>query len=197
MRPRIAAIVLAAGSSRRFGRDNKLLEPVDGSPLVTHAVDAVLGANADPVVIVTGYDAEAVQRALGDRTVSFIHNRLHDQGMGSSLAVGARAAPGTVDGVLIALGDMSEIRPEHACDVVNAFDPARADTICVPVFEGRRGHPVLFGSGHLAALRTLEGDIGARSILEANRDAVLEVPARDEGVLRDIDTTADLQPGRR
>lgn len=193
MKPRIAAIVLAAGSSRRFGSDNKLLEPVRGSPLVTHAVDALLGTKADPVVVVTGHDAEAVQRALGGRSISFVHNQYYDLGMGSSLAVGARAVPDTVDGLLIALGDMPEIRPEHARDVFDAFDPARTDAICVPVFDGKRGHPVLFGAEHVAALRALEGDVGARAILQAHRDAVVEIPAQDEGVLRDIDTTTDLQ----
>jgi molybdenum cofactor cytidylyltransferase len=190
--PRIAAIVLAAGSSRRFGSANKLLERVAGEPLVAHAVDALLGASAAPVVVVTGHDADAVQSALGDRAVRFVHNPQYDRGMGCSLAVGARAVADELDGLLIALGDMPAIRAEHARALLNAFDPQRVDAICVPVFEGSRGHPVLFGAGHLAALRTLEGDHGARSILEAHPDAVFEVPVHDVGVLRDVDYPADL-----
>jgi molybdenum cofactor cytidylyltransferase len=148
----IAAIVLAAGSSSRFGPDNKLLRSFGGAPLVAHAVAAVRAAGADPIVVVTGHDAGAVRRALAEHRVTFIHNSRYEHGMGSSIAAGARAIQ-SASAILIALGDMPEVSGEHARALADAFDPGEPESICLPVFEGRRGHPVLFGAAHLDALR--------------------------------------------
>lgn len=191
MKPSIAAIVLAAGSSLRFGPENKLLTAVGGKPLVAHAVDAAIGAGAEPVIVVTGHDREGVERALGGRTVSFVHNPTHGQGMGSSIAAGVGAL-GEATGALIVLGDMPILRADHVRAVIAAFEPEHHGAICIPTFDGKEGHPVLFGRAHLAALAGLGGDRGARSIVEAHRDAVTEVEISDAGILQDVDRAEDL-----
>src|ERR671918_1733453 len=106
---KVAALVLAAGQSRRMGQANKLLAPVDGRPMVAHAVDAMLASRADPVIVVTGHQADAVRAALGERPVIWAHNPDYASGLSGSLAVGLAALPEDAEGVVIGLGDMPRI----------------------------------------------------------------------------------------
>jgi molybdenum cofactor cytidylyltransferase len=189
---RIAALVLAAGSSRRMEGANKLLAPVGGVPLVVRAVDAVLGAGVEPAVVVLGHDAGAIEGALARRPVRFVHNGAHHEGLGASLRAGVAALEADVDAALVVLADVPWLRPEHVRHVTTAFDPARGATICVPVHGGRRGHPVLFGACHFAELRRLGGDVGARAVVARHPDAVREVVLDDADFLVDVDTREAL-----
>ena len=187
MRRRIAAIVLAAGASQRFGPKNKLLEEIDGLPLVAHATDAAIGAGADPVLVITGHEADAVRSALADRRVHFVHNERHRDGMGSSIAAGASALE-DADGVLIVLGDMPSLRSHHVRSVLEALAESGPGAICLPRHAGQRGHPVGFGRDFFDDLARLRGDVGARALLETHPDAVVELELNDPAVLLDLDT---------
>ena len=190
----VAALILAAGASRRYGSRNKLTERFAGKALVAHSVDAALEAGLGPVHVVTGCEPDAVRDALSGRNISFVHHAAYEQGMGSSLAAGVRSF-GEFDGLSIMLGDMPAIRATHVRGVVEAFAnhyaQDGAETICVASFEGRRGHPVVFGQAHQAALARLAGDQGAKTLLEAAADRVIEVSMSDDGILRDIDRATD------
>ena len=193
-------MVLAAGRSTRMGGANKLLEDVGGRPLVARAVDALLASHADPVVVVTGHQAAEVEGALGGRPLRVVRNSRPEAGMGASLARGVAALDRLrppPDGALVALGDMPDVSAAGLEALLAAFQEAGPEAIVVPVHGGRRGHPVLFGAAHLPALRRLAGDRGARAVLEANAGRVVEVPVDDPGVLRDVDTPAQLERARR
>jgi molybdenum cofactor cytidylyltransferase len=208
MRGRLAGIVLAAGCSARMGPErNKLVEPVAGRPLVAWPVDALLEAGIDPVVVVVGFEADRIRTALGGRPCRFVEHAGWREGMGSSLA---RAMDDLLtrsplpDAVLVCVGDLPGLR---AADVARVVEAARRDTrdggaldpdrIVVPVFEGRRGHPVCFGARHFAALAQSTGDEGARSLLEQNADRVLRIEIANEAILRDVDTPTDLESARK
>lgn len=208
-RPRVGAVVLAAGHSRRMGARNKLLIPVDGTPMVARVVDALLGTAARPIVVVTGHDAEQVRASLGDRPVRFAHNAEHERGMSTSLRAGidalvAHAGDDPLDGALVCLGDMPRLAPAHVEALLGTFDPdwppaegAPPDhggrrPLCVPVFEGQRGNPVLFARRYFDELRALSGDVGAKALIERHDEAVRRVPVADDGVLLDIDTPETL-----
>jgi len=105
---RVAGIVLAAGSSRRMGH-NKLIALVDGKPMVRHAVDAALAAGLDPVIVVIGYDTEAVRAALAGAAVRLVQNDDHLEGISKSLRAGIGAVPNNCDGAMVLLGDMPSI----------------------------------------------------------------------------------------
>ncbi|MGH0036376.1 MAG: nucleotidyltransferase family protein [Myxococcota bacterium] len=190
-RARVAALVLAAGRSARFGNSNKLLERLDGKALVARAVDAPLAAGADPVIVVTGFDAEGVRAALASRPVVFAHNPRHALGLGGSIAVGARAAPADVDGIFVGLGDMPFQDPAVHRALVAALRSTPGATIALPARGGRRGHPVLFGAEHRAELATLSGDEGARRVVAAHADRVVEWPVEGEGTFTDVDSRED------
>lgn len=190
--PRVAALVLAAGSSRRMGGRNKLLEEIDGVPLVLRAVEAAARAPAAPVVVVSGPDREALEAVLAGRGVQCVHNPRHGAGMSSSLRRGLEALPAGVDGALVCLGDMPCVGPQHLARLIAAFDPAAGRDICVPVHGGRRGNPVLWAARYFPEMQRLSGDTGARALIARHAARVCEVEMPDDAVLRDVDTPADL-----
>jgi molybdenum cofactor cytidylyltransferase len=186
--PRVAALVLAAGQSRRMGPVNKLLAEVDGRPMVAHAVDAALASKAQPVVVVTGHEPERVRAALAGRNVTFAHNALYAEGLSGSLRAGLDALPADIDGVVICLGDMPSVAASHIDRLIAAFDPAGGRTICVPTFNGKRGNPVLWARRYFAEMREVAGDVGARHLIGAHADEISEVAMADTSVLEDLDT---------
>lgn len=197
------AIVLAAGASRRMGgAHNKLLEPIEGVPMVARVVDAFVEAGVGRIVVVVGHEAERVRRAFAGRTgVECVLNADWQEGMGRSLATGVRVAirdeGRSVPGILVSVGDLPGLSAElieRVC-AAHAADPSPR-AICLPVHAGRAGHPVLFGRAHLPSLALLGGDRGARAIVEDNAAHVRRVPVDTDRILRDVDTPDDLSRAR-
>lgn len=189
--PRIAALVLAAGKSSRMG-SNKLMEPVGKKPMLLHTVDAVLASAARPVVVVAGHEGERVRAALKDRVVGIVDNPGYADGIASSLRAGLAALPGGIDGVIVCLGDMPTVKPEQLDRLIAAFNPVEGRGICVPVVDGKRGNPVLFGAAFFAEMKGAKGDTGARALIGEHADVVCDVAMEDSTVLEDFDTPAAL-----
>jgi molybdenum cofactor cytidylyltransferase len=185
---RVAALVLAAGQSRRMGSQNKLLAEVDGRAMVTHAVDAMLASRAAPVIVVTGHEADAVRTALGERPVELVANPDYAEGLSTSLKAGLAALPADAEGVLIGLGDMPRIKPQQIDRLIAAFDPREGRAIIVPTARGKRGNPVLFATSFLPEMLQIGGDVGARHLLGEHADEVVEIEMEDDAALLDIDT---------
>lgn len=196
-RPRVAALVLAAGASARMGGRNKLLREIDGTALVRRVVDRLAASNVDDVLVVTGHDAPAVAAAVAGADVRLVHNADYAAGMGTSLARGVASLPESAAGAMVCLGDMPDFRAESVDRLLARFSPATGTEICVPVHRGRRGHPVLFARGWFGALGALTGDGGARTLLEAEDATVLEVVVDDPGILADYDTPEDFGQPRQ
>ena len=187
----LAGILLAAGRGRRFdpaGQRNKLLQPLDGEPVVVASARKLLAAVPRVVAVVPPLDAGVGARlaALGcDVTVC----PDADSGMAASLthAIRHSLASGP-QAWLVALGDMPFVEPATLRRLADAL--AAGAGIAAPVMEGRRGNPVGFGAVHLEALLALRGDAGARRLLQTF--SVTEVPVDDPGIFRDIDLPGDL-----
>jgi molybdenum cofactor cytidylyltransferase len=184
----IGAIVLAAGLSSRM-LTNKLVMPFRGRPLIRHAVDAVVASRAAPVVVVTGSGGAEVSAVLKGLDIEIVENRDFSMGLSESLKCGVRSLPASCEGAVVMLGDMPLVTADLVDSLIAHFDAAHS--ICIPVRGGRRGNPVLWGRQHFPAILALEGDRGAKSLLPSR--AVCEVPAPDDGIFIDIDTTADLE----
>lgn len=189
--PRVAAVVLAAGQSSRMG-SNKLLADVNGQPMIRRTVAAMRQA-ADVTVVVTGRDAGEIAAALDGLPVMLVHNPHFAEGMSTSLRAGIEALPPDTDVAVIALGDMPLVGPEVARRLIAAYGPAEHRSVCVPVFKGERGNPVLWGRQHFEALKTMTGDKGARVLFEPLSDEIVEVSMPDEAVLVDADTPEALE----
>ncbi len=198
--PKVAALVLAAGRSRRMGGPNKLLLEIGGKPMVRHVVEALLASRARPVVVVTGHESDRVAAALAHLPVTLVHNPDHAEGLSSSLRVGLDALPEEVDGVLVCLADMPRITAPLVDRLIEAFDPAEGRAIIVPTCGGKRGNPVLFGRAFFEAMRAIRGDVGARHLLGDFAEQLVEVEVGDPAVLLDLDTPemlrAELEHGR-
>ncbi|HFD14731.1 MAG TPA: 4-diphosphocytidyl-2C-methyl-D-erythritol kinase [Rhodospirillales bacterium] len=186
--PRVAALVLAAGRSRRMGGPNKLLLEIGGKPMVRHVVEALLASRARPVVVVTGHEGDRVAAALAHLPVEIVTNPRHAEGLSTSLRAGLDALPEEVDGVLVCLADMPRITAPLIDRLIATFDPARGRAIVVPTCGGKRGNPVLFGRAFFASMREIAGDVGARHLLGSFADQLVEVETGDPAVLLDLDT---------
>ena len=190
--PRIAAVILAAGQSRRMGGVNKLVADIDGTPMVARIADTALASSAAPVVVVTGHEPERVRAALGERDFTVVHNPDYAAGLSTSLKRGLDALADDVDGALICLGDMPDVTPAHLDKLIAAFDPVEGRGICVPTFNGKRGNPVLWDRRYFGGMAAVAGDVGARHLIGEHAEAVCEVAMADDGVLVDLDTPAAL-----
>ncbi|MGE0212507.1 MAG: NTP transferase domain-containing protein [Parvibaculaceae bacterium] len=190
--PRIATVVLAAGLSRRMQGRNKLLEPVGGMPMVRRTVENALRSQARPVLVVTGHEADAIAAALAGLEVTFVHNADYASGLASSLKAGIAAVPADCDGAVICLGDMPFVGPGEIDRLIAAFNPGEGRLVCVPVRAGRQGNPVLWPRTLFPELLSLDGDRGAKDLLQAHEPSVVEVPMPSDAVLSDFDTLEAL-----
>jgi len=180
------AVILAAGRSTRMG-SHKLLADLGGKPLIAHVVDAVAAAGLPTPIVVLGHEGDAVRAALGARAATFVIATDHAQGLSRSLAAGIAAVPAAWQAALVCLGDMPRVEPA-TLRALAAVDGDAA--VAVPVWAGQRGNPVRWGRAHFAALMSLTGDTGGKTLLQAV--PVIEVPASSDGVLLDVDTPAAL-----
>lgn len=190
--PRIAALVLAAGQSRRMGKRNKLLAKVEGKTMVRRAAEAALASQAASVVLVTGHERAGVEAALQDLELTCVHNPDYTQGLSTSLHRGLAALSADIDGALIMLADMPRIDSAMLDRLIAAFNPAEGRAICLPTHQGKRGNPVLFARRFFAEMQAVSGDVGARHLLGEYPELVCEVAMDDEAVLTDIDTPEAL-----
>ncbi len=188
-RPFVSAVLLAAGSSRRMGGRDKLLEPVDGAPQIARAARALAASRADEALVVLGPADDARRAALSGLGLRVVENPSAAEGMAASIRAGLEALDPRADAVVLALADMPDIGPEHIDRLIAAFDPAEGRAICRAVTEaGVPGHPVLFGRRFFETLGLLEGDAGARAVLAEHADLVELVPTPGDAAAVDLDT---------
>jgi molybdenum cofactor cytidylyltransferase len=194
---RLEAVVLAAGSGSRFG-GGKLLAPFRGGVVLDGALAAAFAAPARTVTVVTGADAEKVQaaaRACAERAgqaarLRIVHAPDHAEGMGASLRTGVASLTSDAQGAFVFLGDMPRVPVAVPPLLVLAL--AGGAPAAAPVFQGRRGNPVLLGATLFPDVLALQGDAGARAILQGLGGRLALVEAADDGVLFDVDRPGDL-----
>lgn len=176
-----------------MGERNKLLLPVRGEPMVRHAVRAALDAGCADTCVVLGHEADAVRAVLADLPVRCAVNPQHDEGLGSSVRFGISLLAPDTAAVLCLLGDMPNVRPATLRALQRAWRPEAGIVACRPVWQGQPGNPVLWAAEAFDALRQLQGDRGARQLLETLGPRLLTVAVDDPGVLFDVDTPPDWQ----
>ena len=117
----VAAIVLAAGRSSRMGPHNKLLQPIDGSTIIARVAGAAIASGANPVIVVTGFEADRVEEAISGLDVTFVNNPNFDEGMSGSIKAGLSVLPARSDGAMILLGDMPDVEARDLKLLMGAF----------------------------------------------------------------------------
>ena len=185
----IAAILLAAGSGSRFGGE-KLLHPLeDGVAIAAHAARSLLAVTPDVIAVVRWGDFPLYEM-LEQEGCQVTMFQGAARGMGASLAHGVGEARGA-DGWVIALADMPRISAGTVRKVFAALE--EGDLIVAPARKGERGHPVGFGAALRNELLALDGDQGARAVVERHRDKVRLVECDDPGIFYDVDRKSDLK----
>jgi molybdenum cofactor cytidylyltransferase len=186
----IAAIVLAAGASRRFGAQ-KLLAELHGKPVIRWTVEHVREAGVDDVIVVLGRDRERVRQALEGLDVRFVVNEEYAAGLSASMRTGVQALTADTRAVVIALGD----QPTVGCSVVDSLIERYREggrPIVAPDYRGIRGNPVLFDASLFSELATVRGDFGAREVIVRDPSRV-EMVELDCDAPEDVDTEEELE----
>ena len=188
----LEAVVLAAGSGSRFG-GGKLLASWGAGVLLEAALAAAFAAPVRSVTVVIGADAEAVAAAARsfDPRVLVVHASDHAEGMGASLRTGIASLPPDAAGAFVFLGDMPRVPTVVLRRMAEAV--AGGAAAAAPVFEGRRGNPVLLSRALFPDLLALTGDAGARGVLQGLGERLALVESPDDGVLFDVDRVSDLK----
>jgi molybdenum cofactor cytidylyltransferase len=193
----LEALVLAAGAGSRFG-GGKLLTPWRDGVLLDGALGAAFAAPARTVSVVWGADdgVQDAARAYADKAgasdrLRLIHASGYAAGLSASLIAGIAAMPADAEGAFVFLGDMPRVPRAVLEPLAQAL--GEGAEAAAPVFEGQRGHPVLFSAALFPQMLNLAGDQGAGGLLRALGEAVVRVAAADDGVLYDVDRREDLE----
>lgn len=185
------AILLAAGSAKRFGSDKLRHALPHDVPIAIQAARNLMAVFGDCVLAVIRPDAKELAELFAHEGCKLTVCERAAEGMGASLACGVRVA-GPADGYVVALGDMPFIRASSIEAVRDAL--AGGAALAAPYFRARRGHPVGIAGRFRAELEGLRGDEGAKQLLAAHADWLVKIPVGDPGVIRDIDAPGDLAP---
>jgi molybdenum cofactor cytidylyltransferase len=200
---RTAAIILAAGSSSRMGAGrHKLLLPLAGQAVLAHVLEAALASQARPILVVLGHQAETVRSRMGvymtSQEVTCIVNPDYLQGMSTSLRAAlaallshdytrGEAEAGNVDSALVMLGDQPLITA-HMIDTLINTRHSTGKRIVAPLFDGKRGNPILFARSLFGELMQVSGDEGGRSVLARHWEEVETVELDGAAASFDVDT---------
>ena len=190
----IAAVVLAAGSSRRMGRPKLTLE-LAGKSLIERTVEQAESAGLGEIVVVTGPETPSIKQALAGTRARLVYNPDHLTGMAGSLRIGLQAVSPEAEAIVVLLGD----QPFQDHTVIERLVETYRSTgkpIVVPRYVGRRGNPVLFDRSLFAELTRQEGDQGGRAVIEADRGRVATVDFDTALPQRDLDTWDDYLAAR-
>lgn len=187
----ICAIVLAAGRSRRMGVQ-KLLLPFGGKTVIAHIVDQLLASHVDEVHVVVGCQGKRISRELSGRPVSIVNNSNYKSGMLSSVRCGLRDLPQQCQAVLVALGDQPSITTKLIDQMLQSFATTEK-RILVPLYQSKRGHPILFSEVYRNEILTQYDNVGLRGLLYAHRGDLFELTVTTSGVLSDMDYPEDYR----
>lgn len=188
----ITAIILAAGYSKRFGR-NKLLEPIAGKPMIRWTVEATLNSMINEVVVVLGFEAERVYEVIKDLKCRVMVNPEYDVGMSSSVKCGVRSIMSRSEAAVIIPGDYPFIEVETINNVIEKYRETHAPII-IATYNGRRGHPILIGRELFQeVLEINEENMGLKAVIRKYENEIVYADAKGMGAITDIDSPEDLE----
>jgi len=186
----VGGVILAAGTSTRYGSENKLLILLSGTPIVKRVAETASKSTLAAVVAIVGHQSESVSEVLRPTVDGVRYNDRYADGQSASVRHSvAIARERDWDAIVFILGDMPFVKPT-TIEVLEDTYRSSAASIVVPCYEGQRGNPVLFGRQHFEQLAGLSGDQGGREIL-LNHEGAQLVDVDDTGVIEDIDTEQD------
>ena len=190
----VYAVLLAAGASRRFGDENKLLAEIEGIALVRRVAKEIVNSRAAGIIAVTGFESERIREALTGLEIKFAENPDFAEGLASSIKCGVAALPADATGAMIVLADMPGMAQAHLNRLISIFESVSHEKIVYSERkDGSQVSPVIWPARYFNALKKLEGDRGAKHLIRQNAQATRPVNVDNEKMLGDIDTPDDLE----
>ena len=192
----ISVIMLAAGQSSRMGGENKLTKNLNGIPLIKYAIKNILGSSINELIIVLGYEKEILEETIGNhKKIKFVYNENFKDGMASSIKIGLNHISQKSEAFFISLGDMPMINQNIYNKLIKSrykynknLRPDLKKEIFVPTYEGKESNPVLFSIFMKNKIMSISGDVGAKEVLELNKDKILNVDIKNKNITIDFDT---------
>lgn len=194
-RLRIGAVLLAAGEGRRMGGVAKPLIRLQGVPLIKRHLIALSGAGVDEVVVVTGFERDAVEAQVQDFPVTLAHNAGYPQGQQSSVRAGLAALGGKLDAVLVVLADQPLVGANDLTELIAAYkkSPKReGGQVLVPVVNGQRGNPIVLDAEALERILASDTNLACRQFIERHPELVLTHETANTRFITDLDTPEDV-----
>ena len=182
----IWAIILAAGESKRMGSP-KMLLPFHGGTMLERVISNVRASAVNKILVVLGSDNDKVLTLVERSSANHCMNENYTNGMLSSVKCGFRSLPQNFRAVLIFQGDQPLISPDTINNVIKAHQTSGKE-ILIPIFEGKRGHPLMVGKKFRKEIETMESDQGLKALSARHPEEVFEVETDDPGILKDFDT---------
>ena len=182
----ISAILLAAGQSKRMDGENKLTKEIQGIPLIKHSVKNILASSIDELIVVLGHQKETIEKLINkNEKIKFVFNKDFESGIASSIKTGLNNLSEKTEAFFICLGDMPMINPNIYNQLIKSINKRE---IIVPTYKGQQGNPVLFAMSMKEKIINISGDVGAKKILELNKDKILNLEINDQCITKDFNT---------
>jgi len=182
----VSAILLAAGQSKRMNGENKLTKEIQGIPLIKHSVKNILASSIDELIIVLGHQKETIEKLINkNEKIKFVFNKDFESGIASSIKTGLNNLSEKTEAFFICLGDMPMVNLNIYNQLIKSINKKE---IIVPTYKGQQGNPVLFAKSMKEKIINISGDVGAKKILELNKDKILNLEINDQCVTKDFNT---------
>ncbi|HEX2665370.1 MAG TPA: nucleotidyltransferase family protein [Candidatus Acidoferrum sp.] len=186
----LAAVILSGGASSRMGSPKALL-PYQGRPFLEHLLKITIHPEIGARRVVLGADAESIAKAIPLKANEMIINSQWEKGQLSSIQAAVRKLPAGTEGMLLLLIDHPLISSLLVGELIAQFHKSKKP-IVLPVYEGRRGHPVIFSASLYPELLRAPAETGARAVVWAHADEVEEVPTNEEGCVLNLNNPETL-----
>jgi len=182
----ISAILLAAGQSKRMDGENKLTKEIQGVPLIKHSVKNILASSIGELIIVLGYQKEIIEKIIDkNNKIKFVFNKDFESGMASSIKTGLNNLSYKNEAFFICLSDMPMVNHDIYNQLIKSKDKKE---IIIPTYKGQQGNPVLFDKSMKEKIMNITGDVGAKKMLELNKDKILNLEINDQSITKGFDT---------
>jgi molybdenum cofactor cytidylyltransferase len=186
----VSAILLAAGQSKRMGGENKLTKKIRDISLIKHSVKNILASSVDELIIVLGYQKEIIEKLIDkNNKIKFVFNKDFENGMASSIKTGLNNLSEKTEAFFICLGDMPMVNHDIYNQLIKSKDNKE---IIIPTYKGQQGNPVLFNKSMKEKIMSITGDVGAKKILELNKDKILNLEINEQSVTKGFNTQDDF-----
>ena len=196
----ISAILLAAGLSSRMNGENKLIKEINDKPLILHSIKNLLGSAVNEIIIVLGYEKDVVENLIEqNKKIKIVFNKDYKKGVSASIKTGLENISSKSEFFFICLGDMPNVNQNIYNKMIKTIynynkklKPNFKKEIVIPTFEGKDGNPILFSKYMKSKLKNIEGDKGAKELINLYKNKSINVPIKNSGIILDFDNIEDF-----